>query len=322
MEQNSNKGMYWLAAIVITGLIVFLIFNNIATNSDLIAAENTVTSLEQAKRQSDSLYQTYKSQLDIYKSENEHLYQQITGKEEELKVEYDKINRMISQAKRDEGMKKELEARLKELTEELERFRQLFKEQSIQIETLRKENAKLAQDKSQLADSLNQQKDVNAAITDQNQTLADQNSDLTQKVELASVLKVARVEAQAVKATNKGDDKGINYAKRTEKLKICFDVVQNEVAPQAQDAFFVRIIDPVGAPIIVESKGSGKMREAKGGKEIYFTMSKSFTYSTSMQFVCMEWDVLGSATTLIAGTYNFEVYNKGYLVGNTTLVLK
>lgn len=309
-------------AVAIVGLIVFLIYKNFVLSGNLENSEIAVLSLDQARMRSDSLYRSLKSNYDIYREENEELYSKIAEKDVELEKYYDRINRLIQQAERDKTAQDQLEAKLVELSEEVERLRKFVDEQKVEIERLAKENAELRDENQTLTNNLENQLTENDSINKQNAELIDENLTLNEKVALASVLKVTNIATQATKANNKGEDRGVNYAKRAEKLKICFDIVPNEVAPQGPDAFQVRILDPVGVMMIIESQGSGRMVLAKQNKEVYYTMAEEFNYSPNSKTICMAWNVENTANKMISGTYSFEIYNKGYHVGTSTLTLK
>ena len=107
--------------------------------------------------------------------------------------------------------------------------------------------------------------------------------------------------------------------KNVEYLKICFNTTANEIADQGMEQFYVRIINPIGETLAVEDLGSGITTNNRTGEEIRYTKVKELDYSNEEMSACFHWQ---PNTPFTKGTYDIEVYNKGYLAGAGSVTLK
>jgi len=61
------------------------------------------------------------------------------------------------------------------------------------------------------------------------------------------------VEVKAKDVRSGGKERTKIKAKKVDKLSICFWAEANEVAPAGEETFYIRIVDPTGAPLAIES---------------------------------------------------------------------
>ena len=108
-------------------------------------------------------------------------------------------------------------------------------------------------------------------------------------------------------------------AKKVDKLNICFTTEANEVVPAGEETFYIRIIDPTGSPLAIESLGSGVARDKKSDGDFRYTTTATCNYSNGEAEVCGAWQ---PGQNFVKGRYNIEVFNKGYLVGTGQFNLK
>ena len=104
-----------------------------------------------------------------------------------------------------------------------------------------------------------------------------------------------------------------------EKLRICFDLIQNKIAPAGQTEIAVRIISPDGTTIQLQNLGSGTFKEATTGNEIPFTYNISPDYQNDTKTVCSYW---AQTFKFAAGKYSVEIYEKGFLIGQSSFMMK
>lgn len=313
---NSNSKLFIIIGIVLV-VLAGLAYNFLGGKA---APEETMT-IEQASHQSDSLYNEMKHELAVYKQDNEELYAQIAQKESELENQYSRIKRLIIQAKRDKSAKKEIETKLKSLTQELENLKEYVEAQTLDLEELRIENRRLKKEKEALdakyAAELAERERLAKAGVD----LQNANDELNEKLQTASVLQTTNGKITAFRLKNNGDRKAVILAKRAEFLEVCFNIVKNDVCETGPNRFFLRIIDPSGAVVSDPNRGSGALTLFDDSEEIHYTTSQIFEYSTQLTQLCMEWYAYPT-TPFRAGTYRIELYNKGRLVGQYSFTTK
>ena len=120
------------------------------------------------------------------RTENEDLYNKLSAKEGEMKGLYSRINQLIRKAKNSE---KQDNAVIEELKAEIARLEALIDEQQAEIDALKKENEQLKEDNTTLNEEVTAKTEENKQLADDNVVLQSENQTLTEKVNLASVLK-------------------------------------------------------------------------------------------------------------------------------------
>lgn len=150
-----------------------------------------------------------------------------------------------------------------------------------------------------------------------------QLSDLSKKLSLASIIHVKDIEITPLRSGLDENSEEYSYqtskSKHTEKLLVCFLTEENEVSLPGEETFYIRIEDPTGAPLAIESLGSGIAYDMRSDSEFRYTTTASTQYANSEQKICGSWQ---PGVTFISGEYKVEIYNKGYLSGKSTFILK
>lgn len=134
----------------------------------------------------------------------------------------------------------------------------------------------------------------------------------------ANLLTVNNITATGTLGKKSGKEKTTTNAKKTERLKVSFDAGSSTAEP-GQKTFLCRIIGPGGTTLAIQSLGSGVFEMADSNNENQYTMKKSIDFNQSSQNVSMYWE---QNNPFDAGEYKVEVYQDGYLIGNTTFELK
>ena len=161
-----------------------------------------------------------------------------------------------------------------------------------------------------------------AVLTSEKEDLTSKNNNLIKTVTRASVVDVRNVNVTGYKIRGSGKEIKRNRAKNIDQLKVCFDAQPNAVAENAREDFFVRILSPQGEVLAIENMGSGIMKASEGDAEgMRFTHKKTIDYSSGEENnACFVWKPTDAKFS--SGTYNVEVYNKGYLSGTNSFTLK
>ncbi|MFK7797989.1 MAG: hypothetical protein AB8E82_11090 [Aureispira sp.] len=307
----SKKTIAGIAALLILLLAAALFWSK---SNNARQAERLLT-IADARHQSDSLYQELKQQLAVYKQENQELYAQIARKEAELEQQYSKIKRLIAQASRDKKDRKAIQSKLEALSSELGGMREYVEKQTMNLEELREENLRLKRERKELDEQYAQELALRKSIAQQGADLQKANEEMQKQLRSAAVLQTTNVNTVGLRLKNNGERKGINVAKRTELIEVCFDIVRNEVVDEGPNRFHLRLIDPNGKVVQDAERGSGKLELFDGSGSIKYTTSKIFDYNTSVKNLCLEWFAYPN-TPFLAGTYKIELYNKGRLSGS------
>jgi len=277
--------------------------------------------LEQVERQADSLYQALQKELEFYRTQADSLYPQISGKEEELEQQYIRIQSLITQTKQDKASGVEVSGKMEELRAELKKMRSYVDGQTLDFAEIRRQNTSLLAEKNVLTEKYRKELGDKERLEKDFKNVSEEKKEMAGKVLKASILQISNIKAVGARLTTKGADKEIDIAKKAEFIKVCFNVVRNEVVAPGVNKFYILVTDPAGWPIVIESRGSGKIELAESAREEFFTIMKSFNYNPEFKDLCISWSQVPSKP-FEKGIYHIEIFNSGYSVGKTMLTLK
>jgi hypothetical protein len=139
-------------------------------------------------------------------------------------------------------------------------------------------------------------------------------------VSTASALKAEYIKVTAYKRKSNGTYTAASLAKRTHKLDVCFDILENKIARSGEKNIYLKITEPGGKPIGNKSTGSGSFKTSSG-EEMMFASNSTVSYAGARQNVCLNYEEQQDKM-FPAGNYLIEVYIDGNLSGSTTFALK
>lgn len=327
--KDSKQKLTAIAAVVIVallGLNAFLVYNKISQDRKIESQNLELEEAEQLKVELEKEYYDALAQLEAMRGQAENLNALIDEQKAELTAQKEKIDRMIAQGQSSKNELASARAEIAQMKVSLDNY-------LVEINTLKEENMMLAdanmqltEDKRMLTDEVDKERTMNnelltakAALVSEKESLESEKSALSKKVNVASVIKVTNVTAEGWKNKQSGKPKKKNYANNVDYLKICFTATENEITDAGLEQFYIRIINPVGETLAVEDMGSGITTDSKTGEEIRFTQVKELDYNNEEMQACFHWQ---PNTPFTKGTYDIEVYNKGYLAGNGSVTLK
>ncbi len=324
-ENNNNSGpkrmttIMGVAIAALLGLCLFLLVSKYKQGETLESTSMELQEKNTAFTELDSKYNEAVTQLEQQKGVNAELDAKINEQLQQLQTQKGQIETMIRE-KRD-------------YKSAMARFEKQKNEYLVQIEDLKKEigiltesNTQLTQQTQQLSTSLNEtqgklqeESTAKAALVSEKTALETEKAQLSKKVDIASAIRVKNIQVKSVDVRKSGKEKSKAKAKNVDKLSICFTTEPNEVVPAGEETFYLRIVDPTGAPLAIESLGSGVSNDKRREEEFRYTTTASTNYSNGETNVCGAWQ---PGQNFVKGKYSVEVYNKGYLVGTGAFNLK
>jgi chromosome segregation ATPase len=241
------------------------------------------------------LNETY-AELNQYKGINgrlDSLLQEANGKVDEQKA---RIEALLRKEGNSAALNKKLMAELKEL--------QGLRDQYLEkIDALLIENENLKKDKENLSN-----------------TIENLNKNLESTVTTASALKAEYMKATASKKRSNGKYTATVMARRTNKLELCFSLLENKIAKAGERTVHLRIVEPGGNVLGNRSDGSGSFRKTGSNEELLFTSSQKVEYKNDKTDICINYEDVERNFT--SGTYLMEVYVDGNLSGTTSVKLQ
>ena len=199
------------------------------------------------------------------------------------------------------------------------RFRDRANALEQQLRRKDEEIAKLKQDNEELFVENTDLKTTQTRLTDTLSTLRTTNRELSEKVNLASKLTAENIQVTIINRRGKEkEDKDEEYrAKRVDKIRVSFNLGQNEVADKENKEIYMRLIEPDGAALYNLATGSGTFDFE--GNETFYTAKRDVVFDNSRQNVSF---VFSKGTDYKKGQHTVELYSGGYKIGTTTFTLK
>ena len=306
-----------LLALAVLGVSYFNRGNeNAQLSTDLVE-------MEQFKAKAEQQYYASLAELEEMRGSNEELNALIDQQKDELRVQKDKITSLTRDARNLGAARRELA----ELRTQVDGY-------LVELEDLRLANARLEEEKgiltterdmlsSDLQVSRQTNEELNterAVLVSEREQLTSTNQELNRKVSIASVLKANNITAVGQKQRKSGRWVNRDNAKNVERLYVCFNSLDNAVAETGEETFQLRVVAPTGETMSVDALGSGVLVNAATNEEVAYSTSTTFNFDGAAANHCAEWAIEGQEFK--EGNYLIELYNKGYLVGTSSLQLK
>ena len=288
--------------IIIALLVVIILIQGVKwylDSKDIKEKDEKIASTEQELATTMQRLTEIKDELDLKIAEVQKLGGNVTDLEKakaEIEVELNRTKRANGKVIKDLKDRVEgYELLLKTKDEEIEKLQSVNKE-------LFSENTSLKTQKNQLGDSINR--------------LSQTKEELATKVAIASQLKAENITILAVNDRGKERESPFKN-KQITKLKVDFNIGENNVAPVEGKKILIRIIDENGQVIFDVARGSGTF--IFNSKEEFYTASQEILFDNTKQKLSFLY-VKGS--DYASGTYTLEVYTDGYKMGNGQFTVK
>lgn len=192
---------------------------------------------------------------------------------------------------------------------EVQNLRHLVDEYNKDIDKLNKKNLLLSTERDKLRRS------VNSAEKRVNQ-LTEENTILQGKVETASGLKISGININAIQQRSRDRERIETRAKRTDLLRIDFDLVENNLASKGPHEVFLRVMDPSGNLLTFDS-GTFVAND----KTMQYTFRTSIDFSNDGKRYTIDWQP-NETTNFQKGIYTVILYADGSIMGRGSISLK
>ncbi|MDB5284845.1 MAG: hypothetical protein JWO06_3920 [Bacteroidota bacterium] len=296
-----------VAMLLINSVTLYFMFSEKHDKNELAVQK---TELQENYTKLDQDYKNVSDSLDLQrveigqlKGKNSELDKIIAEKQEmidqekaELASSYSKNTLTSGELNKARKLITQYEGSIAELQKKLEDF-------TVQTHHLTAQNEQLSTD-------LNCEKETTA-------DLSDKNEHLSKKVEVGSFLQIPKVDVEAIRKKNNGDEVAVKKIKSAESLKVSFETGANKVLDPGKVSLYVRIINPKGETISVAEQGSGIIPATETTKPIQYTKKTDISWNQNNKKVVVYW------TRYIKdpGTYKVEVYQSGHVVGRGAVTL-
>ncbi|MFZ2906469.1 MAG: chromosome segregation protein SMC [Cyclobacteriaceae bacterium] len=295
--KKSNKSTIIIALLSIVIIIQFVKIYLDTKEEQVLRAEKTTTEEELASTM--QRLNEIRTELDSKIVE----IQKLGGDISELQKAKQEIESELKRTRRANGQV------IKELKDRVEGYEELLKVKDEEIEKLKSvnkellsENVNLKTEKNQLGDSISR--------------LSQSKQELATKVVIASQLKAENVRIVAMNERGKERESPFK-SRQVGKLKIDFNLAENNVAPIEGKKIMIRIIDENSQVLFDVSRGSGTF--LYNGKEEFYTASQEILFDNTRQKLTYLYE---KGSDYAAGAYTLEIYCDDYKMGSGKFEVK
>ena len=253
-----------------------------------------------------------KELAEIDKKEMENEYQQFAQQYSEMKTqinndsivaqltaEQEKTQRLLSELRR---VKSTDARKITRLKKELATVRAVIRSYVMEIDSLNKVNASLAQENTRV-------KGQYEAATRQIEGLSTEKRSLSEKVAIAAQLDATGI---ALVAKNKRGKSTDQITKATT-LQVSFNITRNVTATSGVKDIYVRIMSPTGS--LLNGEGSFSYEN----RTLQYSMKRSVEYNGEETPVSLFWNV---SQALQGGTYQVSIFADGNMIGSRSFNFK
>jgi len=305
MENNSQKsktnGALLAALIIMTGLAgvsSYLYFDQkkVSENQEVTISER-VEELSTTRVKLDSI----STALDAKIAEVQKLGGDVSELEKmKVQLEQDKAS-----------LRKGSRISIAKYDAKIKQYEAFLVEKDTLIANLQRENVTLASNVKVLDEENTGLKTERQRLTDSVTTVVSQNQELSTKVTRAAALKAQNVKVFAVNAKGKVKEDDSYKAKRLDKIKLVYTLLDNPLTKEEPKDVFVRVLDPSGAVVSDMANGPGTF--SVDGNETIYTTKQTVNYTSNGQSVEL---LYTRGIPYKPGKYTVELYSEGFRIGS------
>ena len=300
---RSKRNNTWIYAAIIalllaTNIVLFLNNNKKAEQRNAAMVER-----DSANATRDALnteYQAAIARLDQLNTTNAPLNNEIKDKDGSLQQLRSQLQAIMKKDKRTQAEVSKAKQLIAELNAKIDGYEARIAELEGQNKVLTEQNTSLTQEKEQVQ---------------------QENTGLQEKVRLGAVLHASNIRMEAINLKRNGEKEiGTSKAKKTDMLRVTFDIDDNRIAESGTKELLLRITAPDGRLLSNAAYGSG-VTTADDGQQLSYTIAKqiNLTTNTPVRNVSVDWN---QESAYQRGSYAIEIYNAGFRIGGGSVELK
>lgn len=240
-------------------------------------------------------------------------FESLQTNNKELQAEIDQQKEKIAQLLADVEKYKGNTAMMLKYKKETETLRKIMQGYVVTIDSLNQLNIKLNKENTQVKEELSTQKN-------RYEELNKEKESLTQTVAKASLIALANIKATGINVKSSGKETETNRAKRAEKIKVCFDLQENNIRKAGDVTLYVRIVTPDGK-ILSEGADESFMFTYDGGIKGVYSAKRTVDYKNQVMTACAYYSCK-EGETLPEGRYKADIYLDGTNIGTVNFELK
>jgi hypothetical protein len=293
---DRNVKIYRITILALIGIIAVLTFFLITSRKSLkdVTFDRAFTEQLNVELQMelDSVlleYNNIKLEYDSILTDKDSIIQASAKEIQQLiarQADYNRIRRQLN------GLREVTQSYVKEI-DSLVTVNQVLKEENVQIrEEIRQVQARTV--------VLSQDKDA-----------------LTSKVEAASTIRAYQLTAAAVRFRSRDREEETDRANRAERIRVCFTLAENPIAPMGDMNVYIRIAEP--SSNILRISDSDDFSFVNEQEILQFSVAGVVNYQNKDITSCLYWE---RTKEFVPGTYTISLYSDDIKLGETSLSLR
>jgi len=296
METQTQKKskVQSIILIVLALIVVLLIIDKLVqknkTDDIIVSLNESNTEKQNISEELKGLYQQYEG----LKTDNDTLNSKLSAEQVKIKELMEELKYVqISNANK-----------IKEYKKEVGTLRDIMRSYIVQIDSLNTKNQQLTAENKDVRNKYQ-------SVLSEKQNLSSERDSLAGTVGKAATLKAVNMISTGI--TVRG--KETNHISNLDKIKVCFTIDENIIAPKGNKWIYLRIAKP-DKYILVDSEYDLFDFE---GKQIAFSAKREISYKGDPTDVCIYWK---KTEELMPGLYYIDAYADGKRIGTIAFSLK
>ena len=294
--KNKTNRLLFVTNIVLLALCLFLLWENYEKRSQINRQDSTITELSDDRSELELELEEMLGEYQTLETDNEDL-------RAEMELEKAKVEELLTKVKNGNwevhGLKKEASS-----------LREIMKGYIVTIDSLNTLNQNLIAENNTVRSNLRN-------VEGKNVELEKRNSGLSNQVAMAQRLNAINISSYGIRVKKDNTGKSTDKAKKSNKIRTCFTLSENELSIAGKKDIFIRILTPDGR---VLSNGTDEsQRFSFNNVRGLYSIKSGVNYLNKEQNVCMDWKVLSE---LPIGEYVVEIYCDEADIGKTKFTLR
>lgn len=305
-DQENRKKLHFIYLFVIFALGATCIYLVTRVHDLKVQVVETTTSITQVIQERDEV----KSDLESLRDQYEQLQTTDAALNAELQSKRAYIDSLLAEADKNKGNVAMI-AKLKKETETLRRIMQGYVRTIDSLNTL---NNTLRVEKQQALNQLDEEKGKVSNITRDKEALQG-------RIDKAALLSTVNARGTGVNVTRGGKKESeTNKASKADKLKVSFDVADNDLTRPGAHTVYLRIMTPDGKELTKSEDSDHQF--TWGENRGFYASKKSIDYQNQPMSVLMYVERPNPDNEFLPGTYRVEIVCDNAIIGETTFSLQ
>ena len=305
--RDNRKLIYGILIAALVGTWGYILYDRSKSTDKINQLTTQYTAADSSRSAVEAEYNDALSRMDSLTGSNTKLSGELAERKTEIdnlkgriRTELSKKNADLNKA---HAMIAQLNGKITDLLAEVDQLKQ-------ENQTLTVANADLSTQR----DTLTAQK----GRVEQN--LSETEAEKAHVEDVGSTLHASNINIAAINLKGSGKEKVTSTAKKTDVLRVSFDLDENRIAPSGDKELYVCVTGPDGHPVTLPANGSGTFQTREEGEKV-FTNKLNVQYEQGKRMpVSFDWKPeTGKYQT---GDYKIEIYQNGYKIGQGTKELK